>query len=41
MEASELLVLVGQQGRVSNKRTRKQELINAYLGGTSSIPRDN
>ena len=41
MKASELLVLLGQQGRVFNKRTRKQELINACLGGTSSIPKDN
>lgn len=41
MKATELLVLLSQQGRVFNKRTRKQVSINAYLGGTSNIPRDN
>lgn len=33
MKATELLVLLSQQGRVFNKRTRKQVLINAYLYG--------
>ena len=32
MKATELLVLLSQQGRVFNKRTRKQVSINAYLG---------
>ena len=41
MKATELLVLLSQQGRVFNKRTRKQVSINAYLGGSSNIPRDN
>ena len=41
MKATELLVLLFQQGRVFNKRTRKQVSINAYLGDASNIPRDN
>ena len=41
MKATELLVLLSQQGRVFKKRTRKQVSINAYLGDTSNIPRDN
>ena len=41
MKATELLVLLSQQGRVFNKRTRKQVSINAYLGDTLNIPRDN
>ena len=41
MKATELLVLLSQQRTVFNKRTRKQVLINEYLGGTSNISRDN
>ena len=41
MKATELLVLLSQQGRVFNKRTRKQVSIKAYLGGTSNITREN
>ena len=41
MKATELLVLLFQQGRVFNKRTRKQVSINAYLGDAINIPRDN
>ena len=40
MKATAFLVLLSQQGRVFNKRTRNQVLINAYLGGTSNTPRD-
>ena len=41
MKVTELLALLTQQGRVFNKKTRKQVLINAYLGDTYNIPRGN
>ena len=36
MKVTELLALLTQQGRVFNKKTRKQVLIDAYMGTCTS-----
>lgn len=43
MKVTKLLALLSEQGKVFNKKTRKQDLINAYLGTstTTSILRSN
>jgi len=43
MKVTDLLALLLEKGRIFNKKTRKQDLINAYLGTstTTSILRSN
>jgi len=36
MKVTDLLALLLEKGRIFNKKTRKQDLINAYLGTSTT-----